>query len=229
MPLAIALALTLLVFQPGAPDGPSFAQRVAEFETREAQLKSTTGDARGAATLEWVRALRNVLQASPIEGPTPVQKGRLQSHDELIVYSEPAGQWLIGHQLLLDLHAQHAKSPAADEIAWLAVINGLPGECEGYVPCYAAGLNMLDGEYLRRHPRGAHRAEAFDRINESLRIAVDDLLKRKERDDYLSVPRDCADLLAGARPLRAAVAGANGARTETMVLVDRLIAYCPSR
>ncbi len=219
----------MVLLQVEAQEAVPFAQRVAEFETREAQRKSATGNARGAATLEWLRALRNVLQSIPNEPPAAAHQQWLQAHDELIVYSEPAGQWLIGYQMLLDLHTQHVRGPAADEIAWLTVINGIPGECEGYVPCYANGLNMLDGEYLRRHPRGAHRTDAFDRINESLRNVVDDLLKRKERDDYLSVPNDCADLLAGARPLRAAVAAANGARTETMTLIGRLIAYCPNR
>jgi hypothetical protein len=35
--------------------------------------------------------------------------------------------------------------------------------------------------------------------------------------------------VASLRPLREAVAGANGGTSETMTLVDRLIAICPGR
>lgn len=205
-------------------------RRAAEFELRDALLRNAAaGNARAAAALEWARALKNVLRAIPVERGAGPHEQWVKTHEELIVYSEPAGEWLIGYDVIWGLHRQHAQSPAADEIAWLGVVNGMPGECEGYVPCYVNSLNRLDGEYLRHHPRGAHRVEAFDRIRESLSIAVDDLLKRKERDDYLKVPADCADLLAGARPLRAAVAAASGAKTAAMTLIDRLIANCPAR
>jgi hypothetical protein len=217
------------VLQAGAQEPVPFGRRAAEFELSKAKLQSATGTARGAATLDWLRALKNTLKAVPFERVAGPHEPWLKTHGELIVYSEPSGEWLISYRMLLDVHTQLATSPAADEIAWLMVMNGIPGECEGYVPCYAMGLNTLEGEYLRRHPRGAHRTDAFVRINEALRNVVDDLLKRRERDEYLSVPRDCDDLLFGARPLRAAVAAANGVKTETMTLIDRLIAYCPNQ
>ena len=188
--------------------------------------RAPAGEQSANAALEWLRALRAVLQAVPIERRSGPHEAWLKAHDELIVYSEPAGEWLISNNLIDGVHRQYAASAAADEIAWLAVVNGLPGECEGYVPCYAASLDQLAGEYLRLHPRGAHRAEAFDRINETMRIVVDDLLKRPDRRDYLAVPRDCDDLVNGAVPLRAAVIGADGAKTQTVALIDRLLAPC---
>ena len=191
--------------------------------------RAPAGEAGAAAALQWLRALRAVLQSVPIERRAGPHEAWLKAHDELIVYSEPAGEWLISNNLIGGVHRQYAASAAADEIAWLAVINGLPGECEGYVPCYAAGLDQLAGEYLRLHPRGAHRTEAFDRINETLRIVVDDLLKRPDRVDYLAVPQDCGDLLNTAQPLKAAVLGANGKGTETIALLDRLLAQCPKQ
>lgn len=219
--------LTLLGSQEPGRDPRTFTRRAAEFALRDAQLKRAAGTASGAAALAWLRALRNVLEAIPIARASGPHEQWVKRHESLIVYSEPAGQWLISNNLLDDIHAEYAKSAAADEIAWLAVTNGLPGECEGYVPCYVSSLNTLEGTYLRRHPRGAHRNEAFDLINQSLRSVLDDLLKRPEREDYLKVPADCGDLLATARPLGAAVAGANGAKTETMGLLDRLMAQCP--
>ena len=226
----ILLTLLVLFGQIEGRDAATFTLRVAQFDAAEATLTlARSGDSQAVATLGWLRALRDVLKAIPVERATGPHEEWLKTHEELIAYSEPAGEWLIRHALLADIHKRYANRPAADDIAWLAATNGLPGECEGYVPCYASILNTLDGEYLRLHPRGSHRTHAFERLNETLRIVVDDLLQRPQREDYLAVPADCGDLLASMRPLRAAVAGANGAPTETMELIDRLIGFCPAR
>lgn len=229
--IGIFFAVLVIFGQIEGRDAATFRLRVAELDAREATLTlATSEDSRSVAALDWLRALRGVLEAIPVERATGPHEEWLKTHEDLLAYSEPAGEWLIRHDLIADLHKRFANRPAADEIAWFAATNGLPGECEGYVPCYASILNTLDGEYLRQHPRGAHRTQAFERLNETLRIVVDDLLKRPaNRSDFLSVPQDCGDLLASLRPLRAAVAGANGAQTETMGLIDRLIAHCPAR
>jgi hypothetical protein len=222
------LTIVLMTAQMPGRDAPSFLRAAAEFELRSAQLQRAVMPAtRASATLDWLRALKRVLEAIPIERTPGPHVDWVKTHQDLIVYDEPGGQWLIRHDLLLQLHDEHRASAPADEIAWLMVTNGLPGECEGYVPCYASGLDTLQGEYLRRQPRGAHRSDAYARINEMLTIVLDDLLKRPDTRDFLSVPNDCADLSMGIQPLRAAVAGAGGSNAETLDLIDRLIAYCP--
>lgn len=222
------IAVIIFLAQIEGRDPATFLRRVAEFDGLTARrAAATVPDERSTLTLEWLRALQNVIRAIPIERVDGPHLEWLKGREGMLVYSEPAGEWLIHHDLLERLHDEHSKSAAADEIAWLAVTNGLPGECEGYVPCYAASLNLLEGEYLRRHPEGAHRVEAFDRVSESLRSVVDDLLKRPERADYLNVPRDCGDLLESTRPLREAIAAAGGGKTDTMVFVERLIGQCP--
>lgn len=207
-----------------------FNTRAAEFDARQKTLElAVARDAQALAALEWLRALKAVLEAIPFERATGPYESWIKAHENLIVYDEPGGRWLIGNDLIETMRDRYPDSPVSEDIAWLAVTNGLPGECEGYVPCYASKLNTLDGEYLRRHPRGAHRAQALAGIEEVLVIVLDDLLKRPDHADFLSVPRDCDDLLDGMRPLRAAVAGANGANTYAMTLIDRLIAQCPAR
>lgn len=211
-------------------DAATFRSRVAELDAREATLSlAASEDSRSVAALEWLRALRDVLKAVPIERVTGPHEEWLKTRADLIVYSEPSGEWLIRHDVIAGFHKRFAGRPVADELAWFAATNGLPGECEGYVPCYASILNTLDGEYLRRHPRGAYRAQALASIDETLSIVVNDLLKRPDRADFLSVPRDCGDLLASLRPLRAAVAGANAAQSPTMALIEQLLAFCPGR
>lgn len=104
--------------------------------------------------------------------------------------------------------------------------NGYPGECEGYIPCYANILNWLDGEYLRRHPRGGHASEAVAQVQASLAQAVK-LLAWKTPEDSLNPRTDCGDLKAGLVPLRAAISASNAAhRSETTVVIDELLARC---
>lgn len=205
-----------------------FATAAAEFDARSKQIDAARDpEARGKATLEWLRALDAVLAAIPFGGPKEAEQAWLDKHENLAVYGEPAGEWLIPDVVIWAAHAKNKGTAAADDIAWLAVTNGLAGECEGYVPCYTYGMNRLEGEYLRRHPQGRHRREALDKVNEMVTIVVDDLLTRPEAKDYLNVPGDCADMLKNLRPLRQAVATAQDAQTtKTLALIDRLIAAC---
>jgi hypothetical protein len=122
------------------------------------------------------------------------------------------------------MHDEHQRSSAADELAWLGATIGIPGECEGYVPCYTFGLNYREGEYLRRRPDGRRRREAFTRIAETITRIISDLLSKPERAEYLNVATDCGDLMASLDPLRDAVRGDGAA--VALREIDRLRAYC---
>jgi hypothetical protein len=213
-------------------DVATFNTRVATFQARERERdEAATPEGRAQATLAWLQALKQVLAAVPLERTDEKVFGEwLDAHEALVVYSEPAGEWLISNDLLRQLHEQHRGAPVADEIAWLAAVNGLPGECEGYIPCYVFVLNHLDGEYLRQHPNGRHRAEALRGIAESLTIAVDDLLKRPDAGSYLSIPQDCPDLRASLDPLRRAVTiGPDDLAGLPLELIDRLAVHCQGK
>jgi hypothetical protein len=72
------------------------------------------------------------------------------------------------------LHKKFAAAPIADQIAWEAAQNPLPGECEGYVNCYLFAQRMTFGEYLRLHPTGAKAVEALKNLTDFLEpIAAD--------------------------------------------------------
>jgi hypothetical protein len=106
-------------------------------------------------------------------------------------------------------------------------MTGIPGECEGYIPCYAFGLNYREGEYLRRHPEGRHKGDALEKIAETVNVSVDDLLSRPDRNDFLKVPDDCGDLLKSLAPLREIVSAVTDPATaSTLIAIDRLRAYC---
>ena len=221
-------ALLLQLVADDARDAATFKARVAAFEALEQRLVEARGtEPRGQAALARLQALAQVLASIPIERTDdPIFPSWLAAHDELVVYSEPAGEWLIRHVVLRQAHAEHQQSTAADEIAWIGARTGIPGECEGYVPCYVFGLNYREGEYLRRERSGRHRGEALAQIAETIQRIIGDLLSRPERADYLNVATDCGDLTASLDALRDAVGtdrGAAAARRE----IDRLRAYCP--
>ena len=225
---AILVAL-FVALQIEGSDPATFARRVAALDAVEAERTAAISpDAKARATLKWLQALRQVLLSIPAyRGVEAHHRAWIDRHEDWMFDDEIGGRWLISRSLLEQAHKDHARSAVADEIAWVAVVNGLPGECEGYVPCYAHGVNTLYGDYLRASPRGAHRQEAFEGISESLRIVVKDLLPAPASQRFFDPKTDCDSLMEALPPLRAAVAGAGGAKTETMSLIDRVIKACP--
>jgi hypothetical protein len=206
----------------------SFQGRAGLVERLESAANRAPGpDERGRLALLWLRSLRWLLASIPFRAAEQDPYRRwLAEHDMLAVYSEPAGEWLVNPDAVWRVHDTHRAAAAADEIAWFAVTNGYPGECEGYVPCYANILNWLDGEYLRRHPKGRHASEAVEQVRSSLDEALKNLSGPDARD-FFSPDTDCGDLRAGLEPLRRAVVNSNGRRgTEAIALIDRLMSRC---
>jgi hypothetical protein len=133
----------------------------------------------------------------------------LKSHEPEAIPNEVAGQWMLSPRAVWDAESRHASTAAADDLAWLAVTTGLPGECEGVLTCYLEWYNRLHGEYLRRQPAGRHAVEAVAAIQ---RLA-DDLVRPRKANEGLEFDksRDCRDLVAGVEALATAVKGARTA------------------
>jgi hypothetical protein len=148
---------------------------------------------RAAIDLAHLRAVSAALRAIPHRGEHREPYATwLQQQHTLVVFDEPGGRWLLRDKTIWDLHVRAARTPSAEAIAWLAVTNGLGGECEGYLPCYVDWRNKLEGEYLRRHPDGLHADEA----TATIKATVDRLTAPpKPRQAYEFDPgRDCKDL-----------------------------------
>ena len=130
------------------------------------------------------------------------------------------------------LHDRHRASSSADALAWQVVTGGIGGECEGYVPCYANVMNWLEGEYLRRHPAGAHVSEALTRVRDGLRQSMDLVAGPRPLDGALTPATDCEDLAAGLDPLLVAMRAVTGPAAgapegrDAIHLAERLAAYC---
>ena len=147
--------------------------RFLDRATREVKSRGTL------AELELARlsALARSLAAIPFEQLNgQPYKSWTGEREKEIVYSEPAGQWYVNSNALWNLHGRYKDLPVAERIAWEASQTPLPGECEGYLPCYVFKETQTGGRYLKLYPRGAHAdaalaslAESFGHITEGLR------------------------------------------------------------
>lgn len=102
----------------------------------------------------------------------------LEKNKSEIVYSDPSGKWLVRSELFWALRDKYKTLPIAEEIAWAAAQNPIPGECEGYVNCHLYLLRATDAEYLNFYPSGKYSREALKKLIDFLApIAADDSQK----------------------------------------------------
>lgn len=180
---------------------------------------------RGRSILLWIRAMRRALDGIPLTAARDAEPYRtwLARHASELVYSEPAGQWLIAPDRIWALHDDARSSGAAGDIAWEAVDNGLPGECEGYPPCYLSGLTRLHGRYLQAYPDGPRAPQAVQAIAASLE-QIDRLLAAPGGQEFFNPATDCDDLRKTAAELLEQLGGAPaaaGVRAAVRALLSR--------
>ena len=161
-------------------------------------------DGRARIDFDRLRAVQATLGAIPFgAGQREPYATFINAHKTEVTYDTPASRWLLSNQVILDLQTKHANTQTGDDIAWFAVTNGLPGECEGYIPCYLRWRNRLQGEYLRREPNGRHVEEAIALIKET----ADSLADRPKPNEIFDFDRarDCKDLSASVDALIGAI------------------------
>ncbi len=140
----------------------SFAERADLYKFLD-RVAPEAKEGAALAELELLRllALHQSLAAMPFDKlDAAPYKDWTKEHEKLIVYSEPAGLWFVRADALWALEKKYRGLAVAERIAWEASRLPLPGECEGYLPCYLSLVGLTDGEYLKLYPRGAHVGEA---------------------------------------------------------------------
>jgi hypothetical protein len=136
----------------------------------------TRAEARAELELTRLLALGRTLANIAMEDlEKPPYKPWVKEYESEIVYSEPAGQWYVRSELLWSLRRKYAGLPLAERIAWEAAQTPLPGECEGYLPCYFYKETETNGLYLKLHPSGAHADQALASISEFFGHVTEDL------------------------------------------------------
>lgn len=137
--------------------------------------------ANAAAELELTRllAIAKAAAAIPIEKQEePLYQSWVKAQGNNLVYSEPAGQWFVVSDLFWKLQQKYKSLPVADQIAWQAANNSLPGECEGQLDCDMYAYIRTLGRYLNLYPRGAYAEEALNNLAEFLGEVI------KSKDPY---------------------------------------------
>lgn len=135
-------------------------------------------------------SLRLALAAIPFDKDNEKPyKEFLTVNKKSIVYSDPAGQYFVVSRLFWDMQKKYSSLPIAEDIAWAGAQNPLPGECEGYVPCYLFLLRETAGNYLDLYPNGKQATNALADIKNFLDPITADL---KDKSIY-SGPTDVSD------------------------------------
>lgn len=204
-----------------ARTGDGFATRAELVDLVERTQKETADpETAGRFALYWVRAMTGALKAVPLQrGKQPPCSDWLAARADKLVYSEICAYWTVRSNYLWKLQDEHARSSSADELAWAAVLNGLPGECEGFIPCHLSRLNRLEGEYLRRSALGKHVDEAVARVAR-VTSSIADL-------GFLNPATDCGELIQSLDPLRAALATTRADGLQSVLgQLDRWRAGC---
>jgi hypothetical protein len=204
---------------------PALAELVAFIERVAPEY--TDPDGRARVDLARLRATSAALAAIPQPGrDRGPYRAWAESRRADIGYDEPGGRWMVKPQAAWALADTHAQTSAADDIAWFAVTNGLGGECEGHLPCYVAWSNSLDGEYLRRQPRGSHAEEAVAAIKKMADI-LSQPTKPGEAAYEFDRARDCRDLTTSVDALAAAIRSARTpSRDAALASLDALRKLC---
>ncbi len=206
-------------FPPMASLSDQLGQAIGNAEAAEAG---------GRLALLWVRAMRAAVARIPMDGrdQSPYREF-LARHATDVVYSEPAGEWLLQIDTIWTLHDRYRASSSAEAIAWEAASSTLPGECEGYPPCDLAQLDLLDGEYLRRYPDGEHAAEVARRVG----VGCDEiqrLLDSPGGQEFFNPVTDCVDLTPKGQALADALARAHVDASAALASLNALRARCPA-
>lgn len=159
------------------------------------------------AELELTRLValgRSLANFSIEEQEKPPYKPWVTEHEAEIVYSEPAGQWYVRAQLFWNLQRKYGGLPLAERAAWQAAQTPLPGECEGYLPCYLYLETETNGRYLKLYPRGAHADAALAELSEFFGHVTKDL--RGSNPVFEVPPADRASFRRSVAALRAQLA-----------------------
>lgn len=150
-------------------------------------LRSTISSASSEASragLEFcaLLALNRYLREADRSASPDTVPSAVSAYADDLVYSEPAGMHMCKYNLFWDLYEKCRNLSLADEMAWMAAHQPIPGETEGFFDLMLAQADETSGRYLRAQPAGAHVGEALKNINEYLFVAATEESLREPAD-----------------------------------------------
>lgn len=151
------------------------AAEVYDF-LRTAQALAKKDATKADLGFKRLQILARAMRAVPSgRGDAAPYKSFLQAHEKEVVYSEPSATWLVRSDLFWELHSKYMQLPIAEDIAWAAAKNTIPGECEGYINCQLYALRAMEAEYLNFYPSGRFSGQALEIVTVSLGVLVADM------------------------------------------------------
>lgn len=149
----------------------SFAELV-ELSNFLARVKDQVADPEAAAhlALTHLRAVRRSLEFINILAFQDREEAAYQQwlteleYQGLLAYNESAAEYLLPLARIWAVHDAFYPLPVSSDIAWLAVTNPWPGECEGYFSCVLDIIQRTSGRYVKLHPQGQDAPAALDNI-----------------------------------------------------------------
>jgi hypothetical protein len=198
------------------------ASMSASAQTMVAAKSSRTPNIQRQAANEFKRlvdlqaALKKIPWNKQNKGP---YKSLLKKNAKLIIFSDPSAEYYVLSKLFWDLQKKYKNLPIAENIAWTAARNPLPGECEGFVDCNFSIIRLTDGEYLSLYPNGKHSKMALKEITDHLALIS------SERSNY-TWPSDAAekaDFANVVNELKTILSRVSDAgRTKALSLIDEI-------
>lgn len=156
------------------------ALEVSQF-AQQAANKAKTLDLAGDLQLAYLQAVQQGLSAIPINQEKKLPYAPwIKSLGSLVFYHELAGGHYVDSRSFWKLADRYKQAQIGDVIAWQAAHAALGGECEGFIECMSYRLQITQGEYLKRYPKGQYVTPALKEINADLTYMLKEAPQQKE-------------------------------------------------
>jgi hypothetical protein len=203
-------------------ENTDFADRLEIYDlATRATTEATDVNTRVEFELLKLRALAGTAEAfNNDRSDKPPYREWLKAHSAEVIPNEFAGGYNMRTELLWNLETKYHSLRIAEPIAWAAVENPQPHDCEGDEVCHL--FTFEPGvEYLRRHPNGAHAAEAITTFDDLLTDDVIKMANGKETDPYIVEDRKNVRKLVSSLRLALAKSSAPG-KPKLLEKLDRI-------
>lgn len=153
---------------------------ISQF-AQQAASKAKSVELAGDLKLAHLQAVQQGLYAIPInQAKNQPYAGWIKSLGNQIFYHELAGGYYVDSRYLWNLADQYKQAQIGDTIAWQAAHASLGGECEGFVECMSYRMQITQGEYLKRYPKGQYVTPMLKEINEDLTYMLKEAPQQKD-------------------------------------------------
>jgi hypothetical protein len=169
-----------------------------DFKDREELLNLVSGavaesnDANARAEFELLKLLALSHSGATIpddqRGKSPYREW-VRAHDSELIRNEFGGGYDVRTELFWSLEAKYHTLPVAERIAWEAVQNEEPSDCESDEVCAFFVFGERQIKYLSLHPNGAHAGEAVQSLTELVTDDVVNTANSKGGDKYVAEQR----------------------------------------